>query len=144
MLKFNIENAILDVVGWASDNESLFVGAAKGQACAVTWIVHWIKIYLRSYTQLKFQESWLCPNPVCHGIKMNTTTAIPFHYTGSEFVLRSKSRTRHVSHDCNVEGCWRFLGNGHSLERMHLCPNGIDVCHACNSEPVFKLRDRVV
>jgi Ran GTPase-activating protein (RanGAP) involved in mRNA processing and transport/GTPase SAR1 family protein len=144
LLKFNIENATLDVVGWASDNENLFVGAAKGQACVVTWIVHWIKTYLRSYTQLKFQESWLCPNPVCHGIKMNTTTAIPFRYTGSEFALCSKSRTRHASHDCNVEGCWRFLGNGHSLERMHLCPNGIDVCQACNSEPVFMLRDRVV
>jgi len=35
LLKLNLDNAIIDVVGWAPDNEQLFVGAAKGQACVV-------------------------------------------------------------------------------------------------------------
>jgi Ran GTPase-activating protein (RanGAP) involved in mRNA processing and transport/GTPase SAR1 family protein len=144
LLKFNIDTAALDVVGWASEKESLFVGAAKGQACVITWVVHWIKMYLRSYTQLKFHESWLCPNPACHGIEMNATTCVPSHYSGSEFVLHSKSHAQRLSHDCNVEGCWRFLGNGHALESMQLCSNGTDVCQTCNSEPTFMLRDRVV
>eukprot|EP00956_Cyclotella_meneghiniana_P013380 scaffold19295_cov36-Cyclotella_meneghiniana.AAC.3 len=143
LLKFNSEEATLDVVGWASEKEDLFVGAAKGQQSVVIWIVHLIKIYLRSYVAVTFQESWLCPNPSCHGIDNSLCTAVPCDYVGSEFLLSPSKHARHLSHDCDVEGCWRFLGGGHSLESMKLLPGSIDVCQTCKSEPVFMLRDRI-
>ena len=143
LLKLNLEEATLDVVGWASEREDLFVGAAKGQQSVVIWIVHLIKIYLRNYAQLNFQESWLCPNPGCHGIDNSLCTDVPHDFVGSEFLLSPNKHARHVSHDCDVEGCWRFLGGGHSLESMKLLPESIDVCQLCQSEPVFMLRDRV-
>ncbi|KAL7482320.1 hypothetical protein ACHAW6_007991 [Cyclotella cf. meneghiniana] len=145
LLKLNLDNAIIDVVGWAPENEQLFVGAAKGQACVVFWIVHLIKMFLRSYPQLKFHESWFCPNPRCHGMVGDESNyvSVPCEYGGSEFVLSPSMRARHVSHDCDVEGCWRFLGTGHSLERMKLHPDCIEVCQQCACKPVFTLRDKV-
>jgi len=131
-------DATIDVVAFASDNERLFVGVAKGQASVVIWIVHLIKIFLRSYTQLKFHESWLCPNPECHNCGHDS-----MGYKGSEFPLVSNSHARHIPHDCDVEGCWRFLGRGHSLEKMKLQSDFIDVCKTCSLEPVFMLRDKV-
>ena len=140
ILRCDLDNAIIDVIACAPENEQLFAGAAKGQACIVIWIVHLIKMFLRSYSQLNFEESWLCPNPSCHGIDNCSITSS--EYRGSEFVL-SSSKPRHKTHDCNVEGCWRFLGTGHSLEQMKLrtgCPN---VCQTCNNKPVFTLREKI-
>ena len=144
LLKSNVESATIDVIGWASENEQMFVGAAKGQACVVNWIVHWIKIFLGQYSQLQFQESRLCPNPKCHGINgnQNGSSQVPYHYVGSEFLLNLKHASK-VVHDCDVDGCFRFLGGGHSLERTELQSNSIEVCRSCNTKPIFILRDRV-
>ncbi|KAL3775399.1 hypothetical protein HJC23_008623 [Cyclotella cryptica] len=145
MLKLNLDKAIIDIVGWAPENEQLFVGAAKGQASVVHWMVHVIKMFLRSYTQLKFHESWLCPNPKCHGMVGDdiNRVSMPSEYVGSEFLLSPCKLARHDSHDCDVEGCWRFLGTGHSLERMKLHSDCQEMCQSCNCEPVFTLRDKV-
>ena len=109
------------------------------------WIVHLIKIFLRSYAMLKFHESWFCPNPRCHGMvgDEGNHVSLPYEYRGSEFLLSPSTQVRRVSHDCDVEGCWRFIGTGHSLERMKLHPDSFEVCQNCACEPVFTLRDKV-
>ena len=134
-----LKDATIDVIGWAAEREKLFVGAAKGQQSVVIWITHWIKMYLRNYSQLNFQESWLCPNIVCYGVSSGYA---PCEYVGSEFLLSSSGHSMHSTHNCDVDGCWRFLGSGHSLERMSLnCPN---ICQSCKSKPTFMLRDKVI
>ena len=144
ILRLDMDEAIIDVVGLASQNERLFVGAAKGQASVVIWMAHLIKMFLRDYSQLKFEESWLCPNPQCHGIDVGSS--MPSEHRGSEFMLSSKTtlQSKIRTHDCDIEGCWRFLGTGHSLARVLLrtgCRS--DVCRTCNFEPVFTLRDKM-
>ncbi|KAL7542901.1 hypothetical protein ACHAXR_012197 [Thalassiosira sp. AJA248-18] len=141
LLVLDLDKAIIDVIGLAPQNEQLFVGAAKGQASIVIWIVHLIKMFLHSYSQLNFEESRLCSNPQCHGIGNGCN--IPSEYRGSEFLL-SSAKPRQTTHDCDVEGCWRFLGTGHSLERVKLCSNCVKVCQTCNRDPIFALRDKIV
>ena len=143
LLRLDLENAIIDVIGYASKKEQLFVGAAKGQASCVVWLTHLIKMFLRVYSQLKFDESWLCPNPKCHAFTDGWgCNRVPSDYRGKEFALAPIKQSRKDTHDCDIEGCYRFLGKGHSLERMKLCADSInDVCQTCNCEPVFKLRE---
>ena len=138
VLRCDIVTAIIDIIGIATDNDQLFVGAAKGQASIVIWVRHMTKQYLRSYSQLSFEEALLCTNPQCH---FNATS---YSYKGSIFRLASTSNSNHDSHDCNVEGCWRFLGCGHSLEPMKLQRDCLSVCQTCKKKPVFTLRDKVV
>ena len=140
VLRCDLENATIDVVAFAAENEHLFVGAAKGQASIVMWLVHLIKMFLRGYSQLQFKDSWLCPTPECHGI--NGRGDLPWKYAGSEFSLTPATR-RKKAHDCDVEGCWRFLGKGHSLEPMRLLEDAPDVCERCGLEPIFRLRQYV-
>jgi len=140
ILRCDLDNAIIDIIACASENEQLFVGAAKGQASIVIWLVHLIKMFLRSYSQLNFEESWLCPNPWCHGIGIGDNA--PSEYRGSDFLLSPTMRCQ-KSHDCNVEGCWRFLGTGHKLEPMKLQKGQMNACKGCNNKPVFTLREKV-
>jgi len=144
LLRCNMDKAVIDIIAWAPENEQLFVGAAKGQASVVMWLVHLINMFLSSYTQLCFEESWLCPNPQCHEM-MSDCCNIPSssEYRGSEFLLYSTPQSRLKNHDCNVEGCFRFLGTGHSLGRARPCLGLVEVCRACNKEPVFALRENV-
>jgi len=142
ILRCDLENAIIDVVACAQENEQLFVGSAKGQASIVIWLVHLIKIFLQSYSQLNFEESWLCPNPICHG--MDGGCNVPSDYIGSEFMLSSPKACRNTPHDCNIEGCWRFLGTGHNLEQMRLRSDCFDSCQSCSKEPVFILREKII
>ncbi|KAL7550920.1 hypothetical protein ACHAWF_014130 [Thalassiosira exigua] len=146
LLRLDLGKAIIDVIGWAPQNESMFVGAAKGQASIVVWIVHLIKALLHSYSQLKFEESWLCPNPVCHGF--DSGLAPSSAYCGSEFLLKPKrpGRSKFKSHDCSADGCWRFLGTGHKLESIMLETGPLDECQpcaSCNIKPTFTLRDKI-
>ena len=147
LLRCDIDRATIDVVGFAPDNEQLFVGAAKGQASIIIWMAHLIKMYLRNYSALSFQEAWLCPNPQCHGF-FHDKDNVTYEYTGSDFILNTKSSSG--SHCCNVEGCFRFLGSGHSLEPMKLtsqvriCPYPAEcsnVCQTCKEVPIFSLRE---
>lgn len=141
LLRCDQENATIDVIGFASFNEQLFVGAAKGQASVVFWVVHFIKMFLCNYGQLSFEESWLCPNRSCHGIENNCNA--PSEYKGSLFLLTSTKRQYKSHHDCHVEGCWRFLGSGHNLEHMELRTECPSICQTCNNKPVFTLREKI-
>ena len=140
LLRCDLDEAVIDIVGFAPSSELLFVGAAKGQASIVIWLVHLIKMFLQNYSQLKFDEFWLCTNPECHSIRDGRCA-----YHGSEFRLSSSGTDRkNKTHDCNVEGCHRFLGVGHSLELMHLsCQSGPALCKSCGMRQVFRLRDRI-
>jgi len=140
LLRCDLEKSVIDVVGFAPSSEQLFVGAAKGQASAVIWIVHLIKMYLRNYSQLKFDEAWLCTNPECHGSRGGQ-----YSYQGSEFPLLPRVTSRkNRAHDCNAEGCQRFLGMGHSLDVMQLtCHSDSVLCTTCGKSQVFRLRDKV-
>lgn len=135
VLSCNTEEATIDIIGYAESNEQLFVGAAKGQASVVIWTRHWVKMFLRSYNQLHFEEHWLCPNATCHGIDSSC-------YEGSEFLL-TNIKAGPKNHDCDVEGCWRFLGTGHSFERMELHPDNAAACRTCSRPPVFALREKI-
>merc|ERR1712194_150528 len=141
LLRCDQENATIDVIGFASFNEQLFVGAAKGQASVVFWVVHFIKMFLCNYGQLSFEESWLCPNRSCHGIENNCNA--PSEYKGSLFLLTSTKRQYKSHHDCHVEGCWRFLGSGHNLEHMELRTECPSICQTRNNKPVFTLREKI-
>ena len=149
LVRCDVDHATIDVVAFATDNEQLFVGAAKGQASIVIWLAHLIKMYLRNYSALTFEEAWLCPNPMCHGFDDDINVA--YEYTGSDFIL-SPTKSSGTQHDCNVEGCWRFLGSGHNLEpvkltsQVRICPYPAEcsnVCQTCNKEPIFSLRESV-
>ncbi|KAL7492578.1 hypothetical protein ACHAWT_001866 [Skeletonema menzelii] len=139
LLRCDLDRSVIDVVGFASSPEQLFVGAAKGQASAVIWIVHLIKMFLRNYSQLKFDEAWMCTNPECHGSRGGR-----YYYQGSEFPLLPKAtRRNNKSHDCNAEGCQRFLGVGHSLDVMQLSCQSSALCTTCGKSQVFRLRDTI-
>lgn len=143
LIKCNLDESIIDVVAFAPSPELLFVGAAKGQASIVIWIVHLLKIFMRNYSQLKFGESWMCTNSRCHRILGGR-----YSYQGSEFPVLSRDTQRtNKAHDCNTEGCWRFLGVGHSVGAMQLSWSGLSgstlCCEACGKSQVFTLRDKV-
>ena len=137
LLRCNLDESIIDVVAFAPSSELLFVGAAKGQASVVIWIVHLIKMFLRNYSQLKFDEFWLCTNLECHGIRDGR-----YSYQGSEFTLSSRGTHRkNKAHDCNAEGCQIFIGDGHSVDVMQLsCHTS---CARCGKSQVFRLRDKI-
>lgn len=128
LLRCNLTESVIDVVAFAPSREQLFVGAAKGQSSIVNWIVHLIKMFLQSYSQLKFDEFWMCTNPDCHGINEGR-----YSYQGTEFPLSPRSTRKRKPHDCNTEGCWRFLGVGHSVNTMQLSGSGPSstLCKAC-------------
>jgi hypothetical protein len=140
LLRCNLTESIIDVVAFAPSREQLFVGAAKGQASIVTWIVHLIKMFLQSYSQLKFDEAWMCTNSLCHGINEGR-----YSYQGTEFPLSPRSTRKRKAHDCNTEGCWRFLGVRHSVNAMQLSGSGpgSTQCKACGTSQVFTLRDKL-
>mmetsp|Transcript_35665 Transcript_35665/g.72943 ORF Transcript_35665/g.72943 Transcript_35665/m.72943 type:complete len:1176 (+) Transcript_35665:88-3615(+) len=135
LLRCDLDESIIDVVGMAPSSEQIFVGAAKGQASIVIWIVHLIKMFLRNYSQLKFDEAWLCTNPECHASRDGR-----YSYHGSEFPLLSRATSKKSkAHDCDAEGCQRFLGVGHSLDMMQLSCH--EPCTTCGKSQVFRLRD---
>jgi len=141
LLRCYPDQSIIDVIAFAPSSELLFVGAAKGQASVVIWLVHSIKMFLRNYSQLKFDEFWLCTNPECHGIRDGATR---YSYQGSEFPLSPRAAHRNnKSHDCNAEGCLRFIGVGHSVDAMQWrgSGEGSAVCTTCGNTQVFRLRD---
>ena len=135
LLRCDLDESIIDVVGMAPSSEQIFVGAAKGQASIVIWIVHLIKMFLRNYSQLKFDEAWLCTNPECHVSRDGR-----YSYHGSEFPLLSRATSKNSkAHDCDAEGCQRFLGVGHSLDLMQLSCH--EPCTTCGKSQVFRLRE---
>ena len=105
------------------------------------WLAHLIKQYLAStYAPLRFDEAWLCPSAACHA---------PLAYYGDEFPL--EARAAKPGHVCAREGCWHFLGKGHSLEPMRLQCRRLDggedeaagsqqACTRCGKVPYFPLR----
>ena len=157
LLQVDVEAATLDVTAAAPADAWLFVGAAKGQASVVRWLAHLIKHFLRSYEQIEFEESWMCPSPECHGLsgdgggarssEANATSASVGAYRGREFALmHAKPKAYHV---CDQEGCWGFLGKGHTLEPMRLVKGEEEVCEeadeellctTCGKVPYFPLR----
>jgi len=139
LLCCDIDRATFDVIGIAADKEQLFVGVAKGQANVVTWIVHLIKIFLRSYSQLSFVETWLCPSLECNRIVDGKVECI-----GSEFILGLAEPWQHDDHDCDIEGCYRFLGTGHNVGRMKVRREECSrICINCQKKPIYKLREDV-
>ena len=138
--------ATLDVVAAASEDGMLFVGAAKGQASVLRWLAHLIRQTLRTgYDQIAFDESWLCPSPVCHGLGAAADGGGVGVYRGSEFPLDvpqsdGAAATRHT---CEEEGCWHFLGKGHAREPVGLRGDArqpVATCALCGAEPYFPLR----
>lgn len=144
LLRCDVNSATIDVVAAAQTPEGIFVGAAKGQASVVVWMVHYIHMFLRSYSQLRFEEFWLCPSPSCHvsndGLRKAAASSDLLTYRGSEFPLVSADPSRRSGHDCNVEGCWRYLGTGHKLESLVPSADCLDLCRHCHRKPVFALR----
>ena len=58
-------------------------------------------------------------------------------YRGSEFALEpTKPKAGHI---CEMEGCWHFLGKGHSLESLQLQTQP-SFCAGCGREAYFPLR----
>ena len=144
LLRCDVNSATIDVVAAAQTPEGIFVGAAKGQASVVVWMVHYIHMFLRSYSQLRFEEFWLCPSPSCHvsndGLRKAAASSDLLTYRGSEFPLVSADPSRRSGHDCYVEGCWRYLGTGHKLESLVPSADCLDLCRHCHRKPVFALR----
>ena len=142
LVRLNIDSATIDVIGWAEQSELLFVGAAKGQASVVIWVAHLIRTMLaQSYSQLNFDEYWLCPNSKCHGIDAGSAS----EYHGSEYLLSQRDTRRSIgkSHDCVGSGCFHFLGLGHSVDQVSLRKECIGSCKSCGTSPVFRLRDKI-
>jgi len=139
LLSCDIERATFDVIALAPDKEQLFVGVAKGQANVLTWIVHLIKIFLRSYSQLSFVETWLCPSLECNRVVDGKVECL-----GSEFILGLAEEPKHHDHDCDIEGCYRFLGTGHNVGRMKVRREECSrICIKCQKKPVYKLREDI-
>ena len=139
LLRCDIDRATFDVIAIAPDKEQLFVGVAKGQANVVTWIVHFIKMFLRSYNQLSFVETWLCPSLECNRVVDGKVECI-----GSEFILELAETQKHDDHDCDIEGCYRFLGKGHSIGRMKVRREECSrICNTCQKKPIYKLREDI-
>jgi hypothetical protein len=156
-------NAILDVMGAAPTAEGLFIGGAKGQASAVVWVVHLVKMFLRrSYPQLETDEFFLCPSAECHAINANAlhekkpddndndNDEEVFHpcrscYNGTEFPAMPQSGKRYKGdHSCEADGCWSQLGVGHKIEQMKpkatTEQHGLLRCTNCRREARFALR----
>ena len=126
------------------------VGAAKGQAPALTWMCHLVRHFLRrAYAQVTFDESWLCPSPTCHGLEAACSrrgappswrlTALG-GYRGSEFALEPpKWNAKAKDHVCEQEGCWHQLGTGHKLQPIKLREEE-PTCASCARPAQFALR----
>ena len=151
LLRVDLSAATLDIVVAAPTDALHFVGAAKGQASALRWLAHLVRQMLaRAYSQIVFDETWLCPSPSCHGLPLTKPgtgqPVVPAAevgpgfgvYRGTEFELQPiKMRAGHV---CEDEGCWHFLGTGHSKERLDLCtPCESSLCTGCGQTPYFRL-----
>jgi hypothetical protein len=149
--RVDLSAATLDIVVAAPTDALHFVGAAKGQASALRWLAHLVRQMLaRAYSQIVFDETWLCPSPSCHGLPLTKPVTgqpvVPAAevgpgfgvYRGTEFELQPiKMRAGHV---CEDEGCWHFLGTGHSKERLDLCtPCESSLCTGCGQTPYFRL-----
>jgi Ran GTPase-activating protein (RanGAP) involved in mRNA processing and transport len=155
-IDLNETNAILDVVGAAPTAEGLFVGGAKGQASAVIWMTHLVKIFLRrSYPQLETDEFFLCPSAECHAMNLDDDDNNDdddeeiFHpclscYNGTEFPAVPQSGKRYKGdHSCEADGCWSQLGQGHKIEQMKPKATTEDHglrCSTCQREARFALR----
>ena len=162
LLRVDLSAATLDIIVAAPTDALHFVGAAKGQSSAVRWLAHLVRQMLaRAYSQIVFDEIWLCPSPSCHGLPATGQRVAPAAelaevgpgfrhspsaevgpgfgvYRGTEFALQPiKMRAGHA---CEDEGCWHFLGTGHSKERLDLCtPCESSVCTGCGQTPYFRL-----
>ena len=145
LLRLDEPNATLDIVAAAPTAEALFVGAAKGQASVVVWLVHLIQSFLRrSYAQLAFDEHWLCGSPACHGLTHATDDARFGVYVGTEFAVEPCRRHR-GEHVCESEGCWHFLGTAHKHEPMRRKCDDVEksTCAVCGQLSRNALRGEV-
>ena len=137
IIKCDSPNRIIEIVAYAVNKESLFVGAAKGQASIVVWLAHLVRVYLKGYTQLHFDECMLCPSLQCHG--MNRACRGIHCFSGAEYRLTPSRLVR--DHCCISEGCFRFIGKGHQIDKPRLCEDNLAKCSFCNSVPVFSIRE---
>ena len=136
IIKCDSSTRITEIVAYSVNNESLFVGAAKGQASIVVWLAHLVRVYLKGYTQLHFDECLLCPSLQCYGVNR----AQEFHsFSGAEYSLTRGSMSK--NHCCISEGCFRFVGKGHQIDKPRLCDENLARCPFCNNVPVFSLRE---
>lgn len=144
LFRLDLDQATLDVVVAAPADGAHFVGAAKGQAPILTWMMHLVKGFLRrAYERIVFDEFWLCPSPECHGVTQGGATAEGRGvFTGSLFALNPGPRKARkiAEHFCEHEGCWHQLGQGHKLEPMQLCDGEGQVCRSCQRVADFSLR----
>lgn len=137
IIKCDSPTRIIEIVAYSVNKESLFVGAAKGQASIVVWLAHLVRAYLKGYTQLHFDEVLLCPSLQCHGLNR---AGQGFHcFSGTEYSLASGHLLQ--DHCCISEGCFRFIGKGHQMDKPRLCDENLARCSFCNNVPVFSLRE---
>ena len=96
-------------------------------------------MFLRNYSQLSFVETWLCPSLECNRVVDGKVECI-----GSEFILELAEPQKHDDHDCDIEGCYRFLGTGHKVGRMKIRREECSrICVKCQKSPVYKLREDI-
>lgn len=81
--------------------------------------------------------------PMWKAMGLPTASTVPcgsvLAYQGCEFGLeRVRAATRHA---CEREGCWHFLGKGHTLEPLQLAGDEKTLlCTNCGNTPYFTLR----
>ena len=137
-----------------------------------------MRTFLRAYEMVPFDEARMCPNPACHGlhgIEVQPTPPTPLvgGTTGAAAGAAADAADAACvvcadgafavemggfrgQHSCESEGCFHFLGFGHSREAPLLkgkatdakgqCGDGgedasvAQYCGRCGRKPDFSLR----